>query len=200
MNKRWILAMVLLLGTVMLTACGQKYAAVPINEEVDICAICNMQVKDDAFATQLTTKDGKNYKFDDVGCMNEWKKQNGTDNIGMDYVRDYNDKEWIEFSKATYVYDASLKTPMAYGVLNFKDKASAEAFVAEQGVGTIMTADELAAHDWTQNMDNMNMEGDGHGHSHDGEGMNHDMDQSSDHDMSEGDHQEDQSKENSGHH
>ncbi|MCK6073527.1 nitrous oxide reductase accessory protein NosL [Paenibacillus silvae] len=200
MNKRWILAMVLLLGTVMLTACGQKYAAVPINEEVDICAICNMQVKDDAFATQLTTKDGKNYKFDDVGCMNEWKKQNGTDNIGMDYVRDYNDKEWIEFSKATYVYDASLKTPMAYGVLNFKDKASAEAFVAEQGVGTIMTADELASHDWTQNMDNMNMEGDGHGHSHDGDGMNHDMEQGSDHDMSEGDHQEGQSKENSGHH
>ncbi|WP_240636723.1 nitrous oxide reductase accessory protein NosL [Paenibacillus silvae] len=200
MNKRWILAMVLFLGTVMLTACGQKYAAVPINEEVDICAICNMQVKDDAFATQLTTKDGKNYKFDDIGCMNEWKKQNGTDNIGMDYVRDYNDKEWIEFSKATYVYDASLKTPMAYGVLNFKDKASAEAFVAEQGVGTIMTADELASHDWTQNMDNMNMEGDGHGHSHDGDGMNHDMGQGSDHDMSEGDHQEGQSKENSGHH
>ena len=36
-----------------------EYAAVPINEDVDICAICNMQVKDDAFATQLTTKDGK---------------------------------------------------------------------------------------------------------------------------------------------
>ena len=88
--------MVLLLGTVILTACGQKYAAVPINEDVDICAICNMQVKDDAFATQLTTKDGKNLKFDDLGCMNEWKKENGTDNIGMDYVRDYNDKEWIE--------------------------------------------------------------------------------------------------------
>lgn len=202
MSKRWMLTIVLLLGTVMLTACGQKYAAVPINEDVDICVICNMQVKDDAFATQLTTKDGKNYKFDDIGCMNEWKKQNGTDNIGMDYVRDYNDKEWIEFSKATYVYDASLKTPMAYGVLNFKDKASAEAFVTEQGVGKIMTADELASHNWTQNMDNMNM--DGHGHGHDGAGMNkdteHDMDQGGDHDMSEGDHQEGGAKEESGHH
>lgn len=186
--------MILLLGTVMLTACGQKYAAVPINEDVDICAVCNMQVKDDAFATQLITKDGKTLKFDDLGCMNQWKKENGTDNIGMDYVRDYNDKEWIEFSKATYVYDSSLRTPMAYGIVNFKDKASAEAFVTEQGVGKLMTADELASHEWTQNMDNMNMEGHGHGHDQD------EADQGSDHDMGEGMHQEGESEEGSGSH
>lgn len=190
-NKRWILAMILLLGTVMLTACGQKYAAVPINEDVDICAVCNMQVKDDAFATQLITKDGKTLKFDDLGCMNQWKKENGTDNIGMDYVRDYNDKEWIEFNKATYVYDSSLRTPMAYGIVNFKDKASAEAFVTEQGVGKMMNADELASHEWTQNMDNMNMEGHGHGHDQD------EADQGSDHDMGEGMHQEGESEEGS---
>ncbi|WP_293200721.1 nitrous oxide reductase accessory protein NosL [Paenibacillus sp.] len=198
MNKRWILAMVLLLGTVILTACGQKYAAVPINEDVDICAICNMQVKDDAFATQLTTKDGKNLKFDDLGCMNEWKKENGTDNIGMDYVRDYNDKEWIEFNKATYVYDSSLRTPMAYGVINFKDKASAEAFVAEQGVGKIMSAEELASHDWTQNTDNMDM--DGHGHSHDEDGTDQGHEHHADEDKSTDEHHESESNEGSGSH
>lgn len=192
--------MVLLLGTVMLTACGQKYAAVPINEDVDICAICNMQVKDDAFATQLTTKDGKNFKFDDLGCMNEWKKENGTDNIGIDYVRDYNDKEWIEFNKAIYVYDPSLRTPMAYGIVNFKDKASAEAFVAEQGVGKVMTADELASHDWTQNMDNMNMDGDGHGHGHDENGIKKDSEHDMGEEMSKDMHQEAESKEGSDSH
>ena len=201
MNKRWILAMVLLLGTaVILTACGQKYAAVPINEDVDICAICNMQVKDDAFATQLTTKDGKNFKFDDLGCMNEWKKENGTDNIGMDYVRDYNDKEWIEFNKATYVYDASLRTPMAYGIVNFKDKASAEAFVAEQGVGKIMSAEELTSHDWTQNMDKMKMDEEGHGHGHDEDGMKKDSEHDMGENMSKDMHQEGESKEGSDSH
>ncbi|MGO4528159.1 nitrous oxide reductase accessory protein NosL [Paenibacillus sp. 2TAF8] len=200
MNKRWILAMVLLLGTVILTACGQKYAAVPINEDVDICAICNMQVKDDAFATQLTTKDGKNFKFDDLGCMNEWKKENGTDNIGMDYVRDYNDKEWIEFNKATYVYDASLRTPMTYGIVNFKDKASAEAFVAEQGVGKIMSAEELTSHDWTQNMDKMKMDEEGHGHGHDEDGMKKDSEHDMGENMSKDMHQEGESKEGSDSH
>lgn len=44
--------MVLMFGMVLLSACGTKYAALPINEDVDICAICKMQVKDDAYATQ----------------------------------------------------------------------------------------------------------------------------------------------------
>jgi copper chaperone NosL len=83
----------------------------------------------------------------------------------MDYVRDYNDKEWIEFNKASYVYDESLRTPMAYGVVSFKDKAAAEAFVKEQGVGTVLSAGDLASHEWKQNTDMMNMDmhgGEGH--------------------------------------
>ncbi|MFP4974292.1 nitrous oxide reductase accessory protein NosL [Paenibacillus sp. CN-4] len=171
MNKRAVPVLVLLGLLAVMTACGgaKKYEPQAINEEVDVCVICNMQVKDDAFATQLTTKDGKNYKFDDIGCMNEWKQQNGTGNIGMDFVRDYNDKEWIEYKQAAYVYDASLRTPMAYGVISFKDESSAEAFVREQGVGTVMTAEELENHEWKQNTDMMNMgshgeEGDSHEH------------------------------------
>ncbi|WP_239619241.1 nitrous oxide reductase accessory protein NosL [Cohnella mopanensis] len=161
--KKWTLGLTLVLAIAVLTACGgKKYEAVPINEEVDVCAICKMQVKDDAYATQLTTKDGKTYKFDDIGCMNEWKKTNGTENIGMDYVRDYNDKEWVEYKKATYVYDASLRTPMAYGIVSFKDKKAAEDFIAEQGVGKLMKADELVSHTWEQNKESMNM-GDMHG-------------------------------------
>lgn len=153
----------------LLAACGQKsYEPLAINEETDICVICNMQVKDDAFATQIVTKDGQSLKFDDIGCMNEWKTRNGTGSIGMDYVRDYNDKEWIEYAKAAYVYDSSLRTPMAYGVISFKDTASAEAFVAEQGVGEVLTAEQLGGHAWTQNTDMMHM-GDGHNHDEHGD-------------------------------
>ncbi|WP_068618459.1 nitrous oxide reductase accessory protein NosL [Paenibacillus tuaregi] len=160
MNKKlWsaVFLPLLLLGMICISACGKTYEALPIDEKVDICAICNMQVKDDAFATQLTTKDGKTYKFDDIGCMHKWKEQNGTGNIGMDFVRDYNDKAWIEYSKAYFVYDSSIRTPMAYGILSFKDKTSAEAFVAEQGIGKVLTAEELNQHNWKQSkaMDNM---------------------------------------------
>jgi copper chaperone NosL len=170
--KKWSTVMIMIFGMLLLAACGkQNYEVLAINEEVDICAICNMQVKDDAFATQLTTKDGKNYKFDDIGCMNEWKEQNGTENIGMDYVRDYNDKEWVEFSKSSYVYDETLRTPMAYGMISFKDVASAEAFVKEQGVGTVLTAEELSSHEWKQNKDLMEKDGHAHMDEHTSEDM-----------------------------
>ncbi|WP_018759668.1 nitrous oxide reductase accessory protein NosL [Paenibacillus terrigena] len=170
--KKLITVCALFLGLIMLAGCGDKYEALPINEDTDVCAICNMQVKDDAFATQLTTKDGKNVKFDDIGCMHKWKEQQGTENIGMDYVRDYNNKEWIEYDNATYVYDASFRTPMAYGIITFKDKKSAETFVSEQGVGKIMNAKELASHDWKQNTDKMQMmDEDGHMHKEDQKGM-----------------------------
>jgi copper chaperone NosL len=180
--KKWNVGLILVLSLLVLSACGvKKYKPLAINEAVDICVICNMQVKDDAYATQLTTKDGKNYKFDDIGCMNEWKEKNGTKDIGMDYVRDYNDKEWIEFTKASYVYDESLRTPMAYGVISFKDSTAAEDFVKEQGVGTVLTAGDLASHEWKQNTDNMNMDMHGEeGHmddhmSEDQDGMHNDQ-------------------------
>lgn len=177
--KKWSLALIIMLTFTLLAGCGQdKYAAQAINEDVDVCVVCNMQVKDDAFATQIVTKDGKSLKFDDLGCMYVWKNENGTDDIGKDYVRDYNDKEWIEVSKATYVYDASLRTPMAYGVVSFKDKAAAEAFVAEQGIGQVLSSDELASHAWEQNQDmKHDHEHGGHGDHEDAPGDDHHEDE-----------------------
>lgn len=157
--KKGIIAIGLMLVMIAVTGCGkQAYQPQAINEDVDVCVICNMQVKDDAYATQIVTKEGKSLKFDDLGCMNEWKTQNGTEDIGMEYVRDYNDKEWIEYKKATYVYDASIRTPMAYGLVSFKDKQSAEQFIEEQGVGQLLSSEELANHTWEQSMDMMDMD------------------------------------------
>ena len=89
--------------------------------------------------------------FDDVGCMYEWLDSNENEEIAAEFVRDYNDKEWILVDDATYVYNQSVKTPMAYNVISFKDKASAEEFATENEGSTLMTANELADHGWEQN-------------------------------------------------
>ncbi|MNW35569.1 NosL [compost metagenome] len=160
--RYWKLLFIVVLGVLLLSACGRKYVAAEIHEDVDICEICNMQVKDDAYAAQLTTKEGKTYKFDDIGCLNQWKVENGAEQIGMAFVRDFNDMTWLEYDQATYVYDESIRTPMAYGIVNFKDKESADAFVKDHGVGQVLTAADLSSHDWKQNteMMDMHMEGD----------------------------------------
>lgn len=152
--KKVLAVLMIMFVVAALVGCGQKkYAAQAINEDVDVCAVCNMQVKDGAYATQIVTKNGRSIKFDDIGCMNKWKTENGMDQIGMEYVRDYNDKSWVEYEKASYVYDPSIRTPMAYGIVSFKNKKSAESYMKDQGVGALLSADDLEKHTWEQSMD-----------------------------------------------
>lgn len=176
MNKRMTAIMMLALAALLIVAgCGKTaHEPAAVDESVDKCAICNMAVKDDAFAVQLTTKEGKTFKFDDIGCMNEWMGKNTDAAISAQYVRDYNDKAWIAYKDAYYVYDADFKSPMAYGVYSFKDKAGAEAFAGEQGKGQLMTAEQLASHSWAQNKEQMNMGGNANEEGH--ATTEHDMD------------------------
>jgi len=155
LKKTMIVAMAVLLA-VAIAGCGdRKYEPRAINADTDKCAQCNMQVKDDAFAVQLTTKDGKTYTFDDIGCMHKWKQAHAEAKIGGQFVRDFRDLTWVAYEDAYYAYDASFRSPMAYGVYSFKDQASAQAFLDERQTGKLMTAENLDKHNWMQNMEQM---------------------------------------------
>lgn len=155
MKKVMFVLLMMSLAVVLISCTEKSYDAVAVDTNVDKCAICNMQVSDDQFSAQLTTEDGQNFKFDDIGCMFKWKKSNPSIKIGAAYVRDFNDNDWINIKKATYVYDASFQSPMAYGVYAFKNTTTAESFLMEQGKGVVITAAEIDNHDWKQNMDGM---------------------------------------------
>lgn len=167
----------IVLIAIFASACGANgHKPHEIHEETDRCAVCNMAIANNRYATQIVTKDGQVFKFDDIGCMNKWMTDNGTDSVGAAYVRDYHSEQWIEMEDAYYVYDASFQTPMAYGVLSFAEEEDAQAFIREQGAGKLMSADELDGHSWTRNREMMNGgheggHGGGHadGHATDGE-------------------------------
>ncbi|MGG3280949.1 nitrous oxide reductase accessory protein NosL [Paenibacillus solani] len=166
MKKGFRLTVIMIALLLFLSACGEdKYEPQAINEDTDICVICKMAIKDDQYATQIITKDGQSLKFDDIGCLNTWKNENGTDTIGAAFVRDYNTKQWLRYEKAYYAYDSSYKTPMAYGIVSFEQEADASAFIKEQGKGKLMTAEELSNHSWEVNRDMMDMGGE-HEHEH----------------------------------
>ncbi|MDN9012766.1 nitrous oxide reductase accessory protein NosL [Brevibacillus laterosporus] len=161
MRKTHMIWASIALVSALMTGCGgQSAQPVAINESVDKCDVCNMQIADDHNATEIILKDGKALKFDDIGDLFAWIKKNGTEKIEVKFVRDYHTKEWMNLNDATFAYDKDFKTPMAYGVYSFKDKQSAEAFVKEQGKGQILTAEQLNSHNWEMNMDQMEHHGD----------------------------------------
>lgn len=129
-----------------------------IDEKVDKCANCEMAVADNTDATEIILKDGKTLVFDDIGCMvNKWIRTNGEKDIDAAFVRSHHDKEWLDYNKAVYVFDAKITTAMGYGVIAFKDKAAAQSFIDKNGMGTIMTKAELDKHTWPQDKNNMTM-------------------------------------------
>ncbi len=149
-----------------------------VNEGVDRCDVCNMLVPNDHNATQIVLNDGRSLKFDDIGCMVVWEEDNGLDDVNARYVRDYHTEEWILIEGATFAYDYTFRTPMAYGVIAFANKEEAEKFVEEEGKGVVLSYEDLQNHTWERNMEMMQMMKEEMGHHHD---HDHDMDGDHDH-------------------
>lgn len=124
------------------------YEPEDIDPETDVCDICAMAVADDQFATQIVLENDRALKFDDLGCLYEWLDENGTDEVGAKFVRDFNTAEWIQLEEATYVFAEEIETPMAYGVISFKNSEDAEQYVADNGFGEILEVADLDNHKW----------------------------------------------------
>ncbi len=149
------LLLMTIIALAAITGCGKKeYKPVSIDEKTDKCAVCNMQVKDNQFASEIILENGKSMVFDDIGCMYKWMKENKDKKIANSYVKDYQTKEWIELEKAFFVYDKQIRTPMAYNVLSFTDKKDAQSFIDQNG-GKLLTYDGLNQHSWERNKEMM---------------------------------------------
>ncbi|WP_042352596.1 nitrous oxide reductase accessory protein NosL [Bacillus massiliigorillae] len=143
----------LLIVVFLLAACGKEQSFEPakINPEVDVCEICNMSIAEENFATQLFSKDGDVYKFDDIGCMYEFiykDKRIAEKDIAKQYVRDMESGKWLEAKEAHYAYNKGFWTPMAYGVVVFEKQADAEKYLKEQGKGELYDFKQLSQHKW----------------------------------------------------
>lgn len=148
-----IFLLLLIAAVFIFSACNNTdYEPVDIDPLTDICIQCNMHVPDDMFGVEFIMKDGKVYKFDDLGCMMKYSKSI-MDDIEVLYVRDYNTEEWIDATKAIYVYDKDIRTPMGNGVISFQNKTDAEEFVESNGTGEIFDYEALLEFEWPAKSD-----------------------------------------------
>ena len=83
-----------------------------------------MAISNAAFASELITDQNEVLKFDDIGCMLDYKKNMESKNIAAIFVKDYESREWIPLEKSTIV-ETGIKTPMGSGKIAFKDSAKA---------------------------------------------------------------------------
>ena len=100
---------------VFLLACGittlvsfascQNRTIEPVAIEAnDMCAFCRMSISEKRYAAELIDQDGEVSKFDDIGCMANFRKQKTNDgSIRATFVIDFERREWLKAEDAFYV-------------------------------------------------------------------------------------------------
>ena len=109
----------LLIVLILLSGCEEKDINTPpkIHWDRDMCKRCVMVVSDRKNAAQVVNpKTGKEYQFDDIGCVVLWFEENKIEwkDSAKIWVTDCISGKWIDARKA--YYDTTTITPMAYGL------------------------------------------------------------------------------------
>jgi nitrous oxide reductase accessory protein NosL len=89
----------------------------------DMCERCKMAVSERKYAVQvINMKNGKAYKFDDIGCAVLWFKEEKIPwkDQAKIWITDAKTGKWIDARTAKYTDDSI--TPMAYGFAAYTDK------------------------------------------------------------------------------
>ena len=129
--------LLLLLSTFLLLACSEQKDTNKVAQmhwDRDMCARCVMVISDRKNSVQVQEKDSKKiYKFDDLGCMVIWAKEEKLDyKTSSIWVTDANSGEWIDAKTAFYTSGNS--TPMGYGFSAFKSKKNIQNIITFENV------------------------------------------------------------------
>jgi len=114
-----------LLGT---TSCGQP-GPKPIRLNKDACSYCKMTVTHADFAAQIATVKGRQYVFDDLGCMVSYIKENPQEKGNEFYVADFCKPEnFLKTDVAKLIYSDSLRSPMRGNIAAFSSLDSLKVY------------------------------------------------------------------------
>jgi copper chaperone NosL len=113
---------------IVLAACGNKKPET-IKLNSDKCDYCKMTISDPKFGAELVTDKGRIYKFDDIACMQNYKKENPNVANSRSFVCDFlQSGNFIEAEKAFFIHGDNVASPMAGNIAGFSIKDSAIAY------------------------------------------------------------------------
>lgn len=104
----------------------------PFKFGTDVCYTCKMGIVDAKFGSELVTKKGKIYKFDDVGCMIRFMKSETVRASEYNQILVVNyekENDLMDVNKSTFVVGEQIKSPMNFHVAAFSNTESAKQFM-----------------------------------------------------------------------
>ena len=116
-----------IVGSLMAVVSCSKSGPQEILSGKDQCENCKMTITDTKYATQLVTEKGRNYKFDDITCMQDYSVSNTeAAKNAKTYVADFPSGQFFDSSTATFIQGGSIKSPMGGNIQAYKEKSAAE--------------------------------------------------------------------------
>ena len=129
-KKPAVPVMILLCGLLFTSACGQP-GPKPIRLNKDACSYCKMTVTHPEFAAQIATVKGRQYVFDDLGCMVSYLKENQQEKGNEFYVADFLKPEsFLNVNQAKIISSDSLRSPMRGNMAAFSSPDSMKVYQA----------------------------------------------------------------------
>ena len=117
----------------------------PFKYGTDVCYLCKMGIADPKFGSELITKKGKVFKFDDLGCMIRYMKTGDVkeNEIETTVVINFEKQnDFLDVNNTVIVSSPAAKSPMGFNLAAFENEEAATKFVNESG-GKKITWKEL---------------------------------------------------------
>jgi copper chaperone NosL len=109
-----------------ITACKRQFE--PINFGHEACTHCKMTIMDKRFAAEILTGKGRAIKFDDLGCLLKYlKDEHFADPEAKLFVADYSHPggEFLNARTAIYIHSDQFQSPMGGNYASSATNASA---------------------------------------------------------------------------
>lgn len=125
-RKPKIDAVLVLLLSFSFLSCGD-FKVVPIKLNADNCDFCKMSIAEGKYGAEVITQKGRVYKFDDIGCMVNYCKENANIKIGAYYVSDFSqDNVLIPAQTAFFLSGGTINSPMRGNIIAFSKENEAK--------------------------------------------------------------------------
>lgn len=139
-----LMLMIVAAGLASIPSCGPT-GAQPIQRGTDACAHCKMTISDLRFGSEIISKKGRAYKFDDVKCMISFVSGGAFNKaeVGTFYVADFKTEELWTAEEMLLLHSEHLRSPMGGNCAAFKSSTDL-AEVQKQFSGAVIEWDVLA--------------------------------------------------------